>query len=145
MENAIKTQEQQKHVGKSEFVLYLVAVFFYTTMTGMVGGNRNAYLVNVLRLSEDQVSFFNVVTAVVPFILNFFIAMYIDGRKMGKAGKFRPLVLLAAIPMAIVMVLSFWTPTGLSGTILMVYVITLAIVWAVLGAFGTQSIWLPML
>lgn len=138
MENAIKTQEQQKHVGKSEFVLYLVAVFFYTTMTGMVGGNRNAYLVNVLRLSEDQVSFFNVVTAVVPFILNFFIAMYIDGRKMGKAGKFRPLVLLAAIPMAIVMVLSFWTPTGLSGTILMVYVITLAIVWAVLGAFGNS-------
>ncbi len=138
MENAIKTQEQQKHVGKSEFVLYLVAVFFYTTMTGMVGGNRNAYLVNVLRLSEDQVSFFNVVTAVVPFILNFFIAMYIDGRKMGKAGKFRPLVLLAAIPMAIVMVLSFWTPTGLSGTILMVYVITLAIIWAVLGAFGNS-------
>ena len=135
---AIQNQNEQKHIGKSEFVLYLVAVFFYTTMTGMVAGNRNAYLVNVLRLSEDQVSFFNVVTAVVPFILNFFVAMYIDGRKMGKAGKFRPLVLLAAIPMAIVMVLSFWTPTGLSGTILMIYVITLAIIWAVLGAFGNS-------
>jgi len=39
---------EQKHVGKSEFVLYLMGVFFYTTMTGMVGGNRSAYLVNVL-------------------------------------------------------------------------------------------------
>jgi hypothetical protein len=50
-----------------------MGVFFYTTMTGMVGGNRNAYLVNVLRLPEEQTSLFNVLTAVIPFILNFFI------------------------------------------------------------------------
>ncbi len=138
MENAIKTQNEQKHVGKSEFVLYLMAVFFYTTMTGMVGGNRNAYLVNVLRLSDSQVSFFNVITAIIPFVLNFFIAMYIDGRKMGKGGKFRPLTLLVAIPMAIVIMLSFWTPLALTGTILMIYVITLAIAWAVLCSFGNS-------
>lgn len=89
MENTIKTQSEQKHIGKSEFVLYLMAVFFYTTMTGMVGGNRNAYLVNVLVLDEDWVSRFNVITSVVPFILNFFIAMYIDGRKTGKNGKLK--------------------------------------------------------
>ncbi len=138
MSNAIKTQNEQKHVGKSEFVLYLMAVFFYTTMTGMVGGNRNAYLVNVLRLSDSQVSFFNVITAVIPFVLNFFIAMYIDGRKMGKGGKFRPLTLLVAIPMAIVIMLSFWTPLALTGTILMIYVITLAVAWAVLCSFGNS-------
>ncbi len=138
MENAIKTQNEQKYVGKSEFVLYLVAVFFYTTMTGMVGGNRNAYLVNVLRLSEDQVSFFNVITAVIPFVLNFFIAMYIDGRKMGKSGKFRPIVLLVAIPMSIVILLSFWTPPALTGTLLMIYVVTLAVAWAVLCSFGNS-------
>ncbi len=138
MSNAIKTQNEQKHVGKSEFVLYLMAVFFYTTMTGMVGGNRNAYLVNVLRLSDSQVSFFNVITAVIPFVLNFFIAMYIDGRKMGKSGKFRPLTLLVAVPMAIVIILSFWTPLALTGTILMIYVITLAVAWAVLCSFGNS-------
>ncbi len=138
MANAIKTQQEQKHVGKSEFVLYLMAVFFYTTMTGMVGGNRNAYLVNVLRLSDSQVSFFNVITAIIPFVLNFFIAMYIDGRKMGKGGKFRPLTLLVAIPMAIVIILSFWTPLALTGTILMIYVITLAVAWAVLCSFGNS-------
>ena len=105
--NTIQAQNEQKHVGKSEFVLYLMGVFFYTTMTGMVGGNRNAYLVNVLRLPEEQTALFNLLTQIIPFILNFFIVMYIDGRKMGKGGKFRPLTMLAIVPMAIVMVLSF--------------------------------------
>lgn len=42
----VSLNENQKHVKKSEFVMYLMAVFFYTTMTGMVGSNRNAYLVD---------------------------------------------------------------------------------------------------
>ena len=120
--NAIQTQNEQKHVGKSEFILYLMGVFFYTTMTGMVGGNRNAYLVNVLRLPEEQTSLFNLLTAIIPFVLNFFIVMYIDGRRMGKNGKFRPVAMLVAVPMAIVMMLSFWAPAGLSGTILFIYI-----------------------
>ncbi len=138
MSNTIQTHNEQKHVGKSEFVMYLMSVFFYTTMTGMVGSNRNAYLVNVLRLSEDQTSLFNALTAIIPFVLNFFIVMYIDGRKMGKGGKFRPIALLVAIPMAIVLVLSFWAPPGLSGTILMIYVVTLAVLWAVFCTFGNS-------
>ena len=32
--NTIQTQSEQKYVGKSEFVFYLMAVFFYTMMTG---------------------------------------------------------------------------------------------------------------
>lgn len=138
MSNTIQTQTEQKHVGKSEFIMYLMSVFFYTTMTGMVGSNRNAYLVNVLRLSEDQTSLFNALTAIIPFILNFFIVMYIDGRRMGKGGKFRPIALLVAIPMSIVLVLSFWAPPGLSGTILMIYVVTLAVLWAVFCTFGNS-------
>ncbi len=138
MSNTIQTQNEQKHVGKSEFVLYLMGVFFYTTMTGMVGGNRNAYLVNVLRLTDDQTSLFNVLTQIIPFVLNFFIVMYIDGRRMGKGGKFRPVTMLAVIPMAIVMMLSFWAPPGLSGTVLMIYVVTLAVLWGVLCTFGNS-------
>ena len=45
--------ENQKQVGMPEFIWYLVAVFFYTNMTGMVGAFRNAYLVNVLRVTSD--------------------------------------------------------------------------------------------
>lgn len=137
MHNTVTTNEQ-KHVGKSEFILYLMGVFFYTTMTGMVGGNRNAYLVNVLRLPEEQTSLFNLLTSVIPFILNFFIVMYIDGRRMGKGGKFRPVAMLVAIPMAIVMMLSFWAPPGLSGTVLFIYIITIAVLWSVFCTFGNS-------
>ncbi|MBO5332767.1 MAG: MFS transporter [Clostridia bacterium] len=136
--NAIQTQNEQKHVGKSEFIMYLMGVFFYTTMTGMVGGNRNAYLVNVLRLPEEQTSFFNLLTGIIPFVLNFFIVMYIDGRRMGKGGKFRPIAMLVAVPMAIVMMLSFWAPPGLSGTILFIYIVTIAVLWGVFCTFGNS-------
>lgn len=138
MSNTATKASEQKHVGKSEFVLYLLGVFFYTTMTGMVGGNRNAYLVNVLRLPENQTALFNLLTQIIPFVLNFFIVMYIDGRRMGKAGKFRPLAILVAIPMAVVMMLSFWAPPGLSGTVLFIYIITIAVLWAIFGTFGNS-------
>ncbi len=134
----VTAKDKTKFVTTKEFVMYLIGVFFYTTMTGMVGGNRNAYLVNVLRLPEEQTSLFNILTAVIPFILNFFIVMYIDGRRMGKSGKFRPIAMLVAVPMAIVMMLSFWAPKGLSGSVLMIYVVTLAVLWAVFCTFGNS-------
>lgn len=134
----IQTQNEQKHVGKAEFVLYLMGVFFYTTMTGMVGGNRNAYLVNVLRLPDEQTSLFNLLTSIIPFVLNFFIVMYIDGRRMGKGGKFRPIAMLVAIPMSIILLLNFWAPTSLTGTVLFIYIITVAVLWSVCCTFGNS-------
>lgn len=128
--------ENQKHVKTSEFILYLIGVFFYTNMTGMVGSYRNAYLVNVLRLSEDQATTFNTLVSVIGFILNFFIVMYIDGRKMGKGGKFKPLAMLVAVPMGALLMLSFWTPSGLAGTALMIYIVTVAVLWGVMCNFG---------
>lgn len=130
--------KDKKCLKPSEFIAYLVAVFFYTNMTGMVGSYRNAYLVDVLKITDDQASLFNVLVSIIPFILNFFIAMYIDGRSIGKKGKFRPLVLLAAVPAGILLVLSFWTPKALTGTLLMVYLVTIAIGWAVATNFGNQ-------
>lgn len=138
-ENEIKTNiQEKKHLKPGEFIAYLVAVFFYTNMTGMVGSYRNAYLVDVLKITEDQASLFNVLVSVIPFVLNFFIAMYIDGRSVGKKGKFRPLVLLAAIPAGILLLLSFWTPKALTGTLLMIYLVTVAVGWAVATNFGNQ-------
>ena len=125
----------KKHLKANEFILYLVAVFFYTMMTGAVGSYRNDYLVNVLALPNSSVSLFNTLTSIIPFILNFFIAMYIDGRKTGKGGKFRPLALLVAIPTGIFLVLSFWAP-NITGTTLMIYLVTVAVAWAVCTNFG---------
>lgn len=131
-------RQDKKYVKPSEFIAYLVAVFFYTNMTGMVGSYRNAYLVDVLKISDDQASLFNILVSVIPFVLNFFIVMYIDGRQIGKRGKFRPLVLLAAIPMGILLVLSFWTPKALTGALLMIYLVTVAVAWAISTSFGNQ-------
>lgn len=128
--------ENKKHLKTSEFIAYLVAVFFYTNMTGMVGSFRSAYLVNVLRLPSEQTSLFNALVTIIPFVLNFFIAMYIDGRQTGKSGKFRPLIMLVAIPMSIVLMLNFWAPPGLSGTVLMIYLVTIGVGWAVCCNFG---------
>lgn len=128
--------QDKKYLKISEFILYLVGVFFYTNMTGMVGSYRSAYLVNVLRLNENQTSLFNTLVNIIPFVLNFFITMYIDGRRPGKMGKFRPLALAVAIPCGVLLVLSFWAPPALSGNLLLIYVTTIAVLWAVVTNFG---------
>lgn len=129
-------QNDKKYLKGKEFILYLVAVFFYTMMTGAVGSYRSDYLINVLSLSDNSVSLFNGLTSIIPFILNFFIAMYIDGRKTGKGGKFRPLALLVAIPTGVFLVLSFIAPKGITGTTLMIYLVTVAVAWSVCTNFG---------
>lgn len=140
MENNLNTLENDrtKFVTTKEFILYLIGVFFYTNMTGMVGSYRNAYLVNVLRISESQASLFQVLVAVIPFILNFFIVMYMDSRKMGKAGKFRPISLITAVPMGVILLLTFWTPAAFTGTLMMIYITTVAVLWGVLCTFGNS-------
>ena len=132
MGSTVIQNQETKHVKTKEFVLYLLGIFFYTCMTGMVGSYRNAYLVNVLKITDDEASLFNTLVSVIPFILSFFISMYIDGRKTGKSGKFKPLAMFVVVPMAAVLMLSFWTPKGLSGTFLMIYLVTIAVLW---GAF----------
>ena len=62
--------------------------------------------------------------------------MYIDGRAIGKRGKFRPLVMLAAVPMGLLLFLSFWVPKGLTGALLMIYLCTVGILWGVMNTFG---------
>ncbi len=136
MSETAVSQSDKKYLKPKEFVLYLVAVFFYTMMTGTVGSYRNDYLVNVLALPENSVSLFNTLVQVIPFILNFFITMYIDGRRTGKGGKFRPLALLVAVPAGIFLVLSFWAPKGITGSTLMIYLVTVAVAWAVCTNFG---------
>ena len=129
------TDVNAKHLKMKEWILYLSAVFFYTNMTGMIGSYRNAYLVNVLRLTDDQAALFNGLISVIPFFMNFFISMYIDGRKMGKKGKFRPLALSFAIPTGVCLVLTFWTPPALTGTLLMIYITAIALGWALCTNF----------
>lgn len=127
---------EQKHVRNVEFGFYLAAIFFYTMMTGIVGSYRQAYLVNILHLSEDAVSFYNGFLSVAGFIMSFVYAMIIDNRKIGKKGKFIPIVNAVAIPIGIVTILLFYTPDGLTGTLLMIYLITIGMLHGACTSFG---------
>ena len=97
MGSTVIQNQETKHVKTKEFVLYLLGIFFYTCMTGMVGSYRSEYLVNVLKLTDNQVSLFNTLVSIIPFVLSFVISMYIDGRKTGKLGKFRPITMAIII------------------------------------------------
>ena len=138
MSSAAIQNQETKHVKTKEFVLYLLGIFFYTCMTGMIGSYRNSYLVDVLKITDDEASLFNGLVKVIPFILSFFITMYIDGRKTGRLGKFRPLAMFVVIPMSAILVLSFWTPKVLSGTLLMIYLVTIAVLWGALCTLGNS-------
>ena len=46
MSDTILKQSEQKHIKSKEFILYLVAVFFYTMMTG--AETLSAYLNRVI-------------------------------------------------------------------------------------------------
>ena len=97
-------------------------------MTGIVGSYRQDFFVNVLLLTEDQTSFYNSFLSVAGFVLSFFYAMVIDNHKIGKRGKFVPIVNAVAIPMGIVTMLLFYTPDGLAGTLLMIYLISIGMI-----------------
>ena len=136
----------KKHVKIPEFIFYLAGVFFYTTMTGVVGANRNTYLTNVLRINdynENYHSIFNAIITIVPFVLNFFITLYIDGRRAGKKGKFRPIMFLIIIPMSIIMMLTFITPPQLTGSLVFIYIVTIALLWSIMCTFGNVINMLP--
>lgn len=136
MSTKINNPMEQKHVKNVEFVFYLAAIFFYTMMTGIVGSYRQAYLVNILKLSDDSVSFYNAFLSIAGFVMSFVYAMIIDNRKIGKKGKFIPIVNAVAIPIGIVTMLLFYTPKGLSGTILMIYLLTIGMLHGACTSFG---------
>lgn len=135
MSEKLKTQNKG-YVENKELILYLAAIFFYTMMTGIVGSYRQDYLVNVLLLTEDQTSFYNSFLSVAGFVMSFFYAMIIDNHKIKKNGKFVPIMNMVAIPMGIVTLLMFVTPKGLTGALLMVYLITIGILHGACCSFG---------
>lgn len=134
-ENVITTSNTQKHVKKPEFVMYVASLFFYTMMTGMIGNYRSIYLSDVLQIHKNYISIFNSVLPFAGFIINFFISMYIDGRKPSKSGKFRPLITFATIPAGILLVLSFVAPSFLTGNALFAYLLIVALGWTIATNF----------
>lgn len=117
---ALEEQATQKkrEVGNREFILFLTATFFYTTMTGMVGSYRQEYLSFAFAsfgdAAADYISTINAIVNSSNYIISFVVSMIID-RSRSKYGKFRPLAFIFSIPMAILLVISFYMPNFLYG------------------------------
>ncbi len=131
-------EEAQKFLSKKEWILYLVAVFFYTNMTGMIAEYRKAYLVDIMMLDENRMAFFNAFTSIAGFVLSFVYAMILDNRKPKNGQKFKYLGLISAIPCGLVTFLIFYTPSFIANNpnVFLVYIIALAIIQGLVFYFG---------
>ncbi len=134
----LPTANEKKYLRMKEWILYLLAMFFFSSMTGMVNSFRRAYFVDVLMLENDQVSFFNSFTQIACFVLSFFYALILDNKKIKKNQKFKPLGLIAAIPCGVVTALIFWTPGFIQQNpkVLMIWLCALAIIQGCATYFG---------
>lgn len=97
----------EKLVPTKEMIVFLMGTFFLTTMQGMLGNYRQAYLVNVLGLESEQVGFINSFCTIAGFVINFFLMMVIDRPPKDGHNKFKPFVRIWAIPTAVLTVLLF--------------------------------------
>lgn len=130
--------EPKKYLATKEWIFYLLAVFFFTSMTGMVNSYRRAYLVDVLMLPEGHLSIFNTVTGVVGFALSFIYALILDNKKIKNGQKFKPVGLAAAIPCGVITALIFWTPEIIqkNPTVLLVWLCAVSIIQGACSYFG---------
>ncbi len=133
-------QQEKSFIQKPEYIAYLIAVFFYTTMTGMINEYRRAYLVDILQLSTDQMSFFNSFTGIAGFAISFLCAMILDNKKIKNGNKFKPIGLIAAIPCGIITTLIFWTPDFIANnpTVLLVWLCAIALIQSICFYFGNS-------
>ena len=136
--NISNAQSQEKFVGRSEFLLFTVAIFFYTMMTGVVNGNKNDFIVNVLSLPEEYTAIYNGVTGVAGFLLSFLYALILDNKKIKNGEKFKPIGIALAVPCGLMTVLMFVVPDFLrqNPVVLLVYLIFLALVQGCCFYFG---------
>lgn len=131
-------EKLDKLVPTRELIIFLMGTFFLTTMQGMLGNYRQAYLVNVLGLESKQVGFINSFCTIAGFIINFFLMMIIDRPPKDGHNKFKPFVRIWAIPTAVLTVLLFWTPSFIprTGVIIVAYLICIQVVYNIANTFA---------
>ncbi len=131
-------KDSKKLVSTNELIFFLMGTFFLTTMTGMCGSYRQAYLINILGLESGQVSTINLVCSIASYFINFFLMMRVDRPpKKGKA-KFLPLVRNWAIPFGLVVILMYYTPPFIDRTtsMIVIWCICLQLIYNILNVFA---------
>lgn len=136
--NAIKTPTEKKYVSMKEMLIFLIGTFLLTTITGVVNGYRQAYLVDVLVLHPNSIATVNAVCSVLGFILNLVLTLYIDRTPKPGKPKFKNLVKVWSIPFGISAVLLFYTPNVLLKNTFMTiaYLISIQMIYNLAGLAG---------
>ncbi|MDE6189970.1 MAG: MFS transporter [Clostridia bacterium] len=120
---------KKKHISTYELVSYVIGTGFYGMFLGMINTYRTDYINNVLFLSRTNQIIMNVSTAIASFLIGFIIMRFIDNFN-GKRGKFRPIVLASAVPMAIMGFLMFFTPfSNANSWQAMIYIVAVSIAY----------------
>ena len=120
---------KKRHISTYELVQYVIGTGFYGMFLGMINTYRTDYINNVLFLSRTNQIIMNVSTAIASFLIGFIIMRFIDNFN-GKRGKFRPIALASAIPMAIMGFLMFYTPFSNANTWqAMIYIVAVSITY----------------
>ncbi len=131
-------KDSGKLVSTNELIFFLMGTFFLTTMTGMCGSYRQAYLINILGLESGQVSTINLVCSIASYFINFFLMMRVDRPPKKGNAKFLPLVRNWAIPFGIVVILMYYTPPFIDRTtsMIVIWCICLQLIYNTLNVFA---------
>ncbi|MDE5549272.1 MAG: MFS transporter [Clostridia bacterium] len=136
---AESVDSSKKHISKYELVSYVVGISFYSMFIGMINNYRADYVTNVIQLNETNQQIMNVVATIVTFIAGFFIMSFMDNFH-SKRGKFRPIILVSTIPMAVIGFLMFYTPFKDANVwYAMIYVVIVNMIYNVLFTLTETS------
>ena len=140
-ESSIISSKPSKEVGSKEFIIFLIAAFFYTMITGMVGSYRQEYLTYVFTDADasSKIALINTIVNIANYFVSFLTALIID-RSNTKKGKFRPIITLSAIPLGILLLLNFYIPDFLKGQapLMVTYFCITFIVYGAIAGFGNS-------
>ncbi|MDR0883114.1 MAG: MFS transporter [Oscillospiraceae bacterium] len=136
--HTLQSPARAKNIKSSEFLFYMLMVFFYSTMVGMIGEYRRAYLVDGLQLENNQLALYNGITSAIGYVMAFVYALILDNKKIKNGKKFKNLGLIFAVPCGLLTILTFYTPGFLENnpSALLVFLIIINVIQAGCFYFG---------
>lgn len=132
--------ESKKYLSKKELWMFAIGAGGQGMIYAMMSSYVSDYYVNVLQLPLIFVLLLMLLARVWDAINDPLMGMIVD-RRTTKWGKMKPYILFAAIPIAILTVLMYYSPKGLSGTGLMVYVAITYVLWGMTYTMADVPFW----
>ncbi len=132
--------QEKKYVPLKEMIVFFIGTFLLTNLQGVVNTYRQAYFTDVIGLEARTVSIINFVTTIASFALSFIFTMVIDRAPKPGKSKFKGLVKIWTIPMAVAAVLHFYTPEFIlsSEALVFIYMIGIGLVYSVTNQLASQ-------